>query len=141
MTGSPIWVTADDYGLTPAVNRGITQLVSSGAITAVSVMMHAGAHLEQLASLAALRPTLGLHLVFVEEAPLGPSSRLGGLLDRDGRFPSYPRLFGRLLANPALATLLRDEAEAQLDRYRASGLPLQFINSHQHVHLFPPLWR
>jgi chitin disaccharide deacetylase len=106
------------------------------------VMMHADAELGGLSNLLTLGPALGPHLVFVEERPLLPASLLGPLLDGEGRLPSsYARLFRLLLWRPGLLGLLRLEADAQLDRYLGRGLPVDFINSHQHTHLFPPLWR
>jgi predicted glycoside hydrolase/deacetylase ChbG (UPF0249 family) len=137
-----LWITADDYGLAPGVNQAIEALATSRAITAASVMVHDAARLESLDRLREAGIALGPHLVFVEEAPLLPVSVIGPLLERDGRFPrSYASLFARLLTRPRLATLLRKEAEAQIDRYLSLGLPVNLINSHQHVHLFPPAWR
>jgi hypothetical protein len=33
------------------------------------------------------------------------------------------------------------EMAAQMARFSSLGLPLSFINSHEHVHLLPPIWR
>jgi len=132
-------ITADDYGLSGDVNAAIHSLVKRGALSAVSVMVHGDAVLEQV---AALRPYVatGLHLVLVGERPLLPD-RLAPLLDAAGFLPaSYWRLFLALARRPLLLPLLGDEIAAQLARYRALGLPLHFINSHQHVHLLPPIW-
>jgi predicted glycoside hydrolase/deacetylase ChbG (UPF0249 family) len=105
-------------------------------------MVHDVARLESLARLKDAGIAMGPHLVFVEEAPLLPATVLGPLLEKDGRFPrSYGVLFAKLITRPWLATLLRMEAEAQIDRYLSLGLPVNLINSHQHVHLFPPIWR
>jgi predicted glycoside hydrolase/deacetylase ChbG (UPF0249 family) len=80
--------------------------------------------------------------VFVEERPLLSPSIMAPLLEGDGRFPrSYASLFVKLLACPGSTRLLRQEAEAQIDRYLSLGLAVNVINSHQHVHLFPPVWR
>lgn len=132
-------VTADDYGLSPAVNAGIEDAVARGAVTGVSVMMHPGADLERVGWMANVS---GIHLVLVEEAPILSSRLLGPLLDRDGRLPrDYGTLFRKIAADPRVARLLRLEAEAQVDRYVGLGLAVRFINSHQHVHLFPLVWR
>jgi predicted glycoside hydrolase/deacetylase ChbG (UPF0249 family) len=134
-------VTADDYGLAHGVNAGIAELVARGAVSTVSVMVHPNAELTQLSSLDGHGAELGLHLVFVDERPLLPVSEMRPLLTPDDRFIKYRALFRRLMLRPALCNLLRREAEAQVDRYLGLGLPLRFINSHQHVHMFPPIWR
>jgi predicted glycoside hydrolase/deacetylase ChbG (UPF0249 family) len=133
-------ITADDYGLSASVNAGIEQLARQGAISAASVMCHADAELGTAHALADSKIATGLHLVLVEERPRCPQ-RLEPLLDAYGNLPrTYTELFAALVRRPSLARLLCFEADAQLERYRSLGLPLNFINSHQHVHLFPPLW-
>jgi predicted glycoside hydrolase/deacetylase ChbG (UPF0249 family) len=126
---SALCLTADDYGLTAGVNAGIETLAAEGAITATSVMCHRDAVLDTTARLAGV--ATGIHLVFVEERPLTADAPFA----RD-----WKALFRRVLARPWLAARLADEARAQLARYRETGLPLHFVNSHQHVHLFPPIW-
>ena len=134
-------ITADDFGLDPAVNRGIVDLARQGALSSVSLMLHRDASLEGLSELVATGVALGAHLVFVEERPLVSADDLNGLLNSDGRLPSnWKELLTGLLFRPRWAAALGAEAAAQLDRFHDLGLSLSFINSHQHVHLFPPLW-
>jgi predicted glycoside hydrolase/deacetylase ChbG (UPF0249 family) len=142
MTAADLCITADDYGLDEAINRGIESLAASGAISAVSVMCHRGAQLQAARALPQTGAATGIHLVFVEEEPVLPADRLAGLVDRNGKLPrNYGVLFAQIAARPRVLEILRAEARAQLDRYRELGLPLDFVNSHQHVHLFPPIWR
>jgi len=37
----PIWLCADDYGISPAVSKGIRDLVAQGRLNATSVMVAA----------------------------------------------------------------------------------------------------
>lgn len=138
---TPLCITADDYGLDAAIDRGIEELAEAGAISAVSVMAHADAHLDP-AGLARLHKSgvaVGIHLVLVEERPL--SAAAAALVDGAGRLPAtWKALFARVVRRPASLAALAREAEAQVARHRALGLPLSFINSHQHVHLWPPIW-
>lgn len=134
-------VTADDYGLHRAVNAAIHRLARLRAIDAVSVMMHPEAVLEDVRELVGTQVELGLHLVLIEEKPLRPEL-LQGLLDGAGRLPgSWRALFMKVSLRPRLLDGLRQEMIAQIERYRSFGLPLCFINSHQHVHAFPLIWR
>lgn len=134
-------ITADDYGLTAEGNAAIEALAARGAVSAVSVMVHAGAELGGLDRLRATGVPLGLHLVLTRERPLSDALAGTSLLDGDGRLPgSWRRLFAKLTMRPRLRSRLGREAQAQRDRFLALGLPLAFVNSHEHVHLFPPLW-
>lgn len=131
-----LWITADDYGLSPAVNGAIEELAEQGAISAVSVMVHEGAELGSIERLARAGVAIGLHLCFTRERPL-----VRELGQRGGRLPAgYKHLFAQLTVRPGLLTRIADEADAQVDRLLAAGVAVDFINSHEHVHLFPPLW-
>ncbi len=138
----PLAITADDYGLTDGINKGIASLAQRQAITGVSVMCHPAARLEQTALLKNSGVLTGVHLVLSEERPLlTDDPGLNPILDRRGRLPdSRSRLFRLILLKPWVLPALKREVEAQINRFAELGLSLDFINSHQHVHLFPPLW-
>jgi len=136
-----IWITADDYGLHSDVNEAIEALARKGRLSAVSVMTHRDATLDDVRKLATERVFTGVHLTFTQERPLVDDSRLTPLLDREGRFPAdHWGLARRLLLSPRSLPALRREASAQIERFLGLGLPLHFVNSHQHVHLLPPIW-
>jgi hypothetical protein len=131
-----ICVTADDYGLSPGTNASIEALAAAGKLSAVSVMGHRDADLSSVARLAGAGVAVGLHLCFTAARPF-----VAALAGRDGLLPaSHLHLFAALAGRPSLLPLLRAEAEAQADRLLAAGVPLAFVNGHEHVHLFPPLW-
>lgn len=135
-----ICITADDYGMHPAINEAIETLADAGDISAAAVMVHEGAMLDTIARLRATGVALGLHLVFTQEQPV-----LAGLVDTAlapaGNLPASPYALVRtLVRRPYLRHSLFAELEAQLDRYVSLGLPLDFINSHEHVHEIPVLW-
>lgn len=115
-------ITADDYGIGRGVNAAIEQLAAMGRLQAVSVMVHEGAELDTLDTLRATGAALGIHLVFDE--------RPGG----------YKRALGRIAVPGAMAKLAA-ELEAQIERYLALGLSLDFVNSHEHVHVIPRVWK
>lgn len=129
-----ICLTADDYGLSPGINASIEALAEARAITAASIMAHRDADWSTLDRLAKTPIALGLHLCFTGERPLQRS--LGERFPRD-----YPRLFAALATKPSMVADLADEAESQYDRLQRAGISIAFLNAHEHVHLFPPLWR
>jgi predicted glycoside hydrolase/deacetylase ChbG (UPF0249 family) len=127
-------VTADDFGLRAENDDVIVAL--QDRLDAVSIAVHADA---TLARVRELRVATGLHLVLVGERPLVPRA-LEPILDGEGRLPiSWPWLFAALARRPSLA--IRTEIAAQIDRFLSLGLSLDFVNSHQHTHLFPLVWR
>ncbi len=134
-------MTADDYGMAPCVNQAIEELAAAGQIQAVAVMVHDDAVLDTLDRLRATGVALGLHVVFTQEAPVLPELR-GTAVAPDGRLLDSPyQLMRALVRRPGLARLLAAEIEEQARRYAALGLPLDFVNSHEHSHEVPPLWR
>lgn len=136
-----IWVTADDYGLDPGINEAIEVLAEKNRITAVSVMTHADAALDSVDNLPPESVYSGVHLTFTLERPLLDDIELDPLLDRSGRLPASHWVLAKKLAlHPRAVGALQREAEAQIKRFLGLGLPLNFVNSHQHVHLYPPLW-
>jgi len=136
-------VNADDLGLTPGVNRGILRAFQDGIVTSASLLVTGNAF-EDAVALARQNPQLdiGLHLALVEErAVLGPEG-LPSLVDEAGLFP---RTSGEFLRRAFLGRINWDEVEreiaAQIARFQEAGLRLSHLNSHQHLHMFPPVFQ
>ncbi len=133
MNSVPLCVTADDYGLSNDINRAIEWLAISSRLTAVSVMGHRDADLSSARRLSDSGVSLGAHLCFTRERPI---TRAFG-----GRLPSsYQHLFALVTRRPRVRTELLVEAQAQIQKLRDSGIKIDFINAHEHVHLYPLLW-
>lgn len=126
-------ITADDYGLSQGINAAIESLARASRISAVSVMGHRDADLSTAKRLADTGISVGVHLCFTHERPL--TQALGLRLP-----PTYAHLFGLVVTQPSLLKAFVAEAEAQVEHLRRAGLKLQFLNAHEHVHLFPVLW-
>ena len=137
----PIWLCADDYGISPAVSRGIRELVERGRLNATSVMVAAPsfdrAEADSLKTLnaGARRVAIGLHVTVT--GAFEPMSA-GYRPTRGGTFPSIPEKMVRgtlrLLDRDRLAV----EIAAQLKAFAGHfGQTPDFIDGHQHAHLFP----
>jgi hypothetical protein len=126
-------ITADDYGLSASVNAAIESLANASRLTAVSVMGHRDANLSTAHRLADAGVAVGVHLCFTRERPL--TRALGERLPG-----TYQQLFALALRRPSLSRALLAEAEAQIQKLETARLHVDFINAHEHVHLFPPLW-
>jgi chitin disaccharide deacetylase len=86
------------------------------------------------------RLRVGLHLVLVEGRPVLPTRHLPLLLDNTGRFRTdMVRLGLDIFVRPAARRQLAAEIEAQFEAFRATGIPLDHVNSHKHFHLHPTI--
>lgn len=125
-------VCADDYGLGPAVDRGILALAGQGRITALSCLVTSPRWPSSGAALQGCGAAAGLHVNLTEGEPLSPALRR--------QWPRFPSL-GRLIAQALLGRLpaaVGDEFQAQLHRFLAvRDQAPAFIDGHQHVHALP----
>ena len=82
---------------------------------------------------------VGLHIVLIDGSPLLPSRTLGR---RDGTFDDNPVLAGlRYFFRPGIRRALAGEIRAQFAAFRATGLSLDHVNTHKHMHLHPTVAR
>ncbi|MCC6890613.1 MAG: ChbG/HpnK family deacetylase [Hyphomicrobiales bacterium] len=136
-----IWLCADDYGISPAVSGAIRELIEQRRINATSVMVAAPSfHRSEAAALAQLRAggarvAIGLHLTL--SAPFAPLS--AGFTPLSGTtFPDYAALLAYGCLRRLDPAALRAEVVAQIRLFvHAFGYAPDFIDGHQHVHLFP----
>lgn len=116
-------VNADDFGLSPGVNRGVVEAHERGIVTSASLMVrHGGA--PEAAAYARARPSLslGLHLDLGEWACRG-----------DVWEPLYE------VVPLGDDRAVRDEITRQLAAFRRlAGRDPTHLDSHQHVHLEGP---
>jgi chitin disaccharide deacetylase len=135
-------VNADDLGLTPGVNRGLLRAFQDGIVTSASLLV-TGSALEHAVALAQQNPELdiGLHLALVEERAASDPGMLPTLVDETGRLPSTS---GEFLRRAFLGRINWAEVEceiaAQVARFENTGLRLSHIDSHQHLHMLPPVF-
>jgi predicted glycoside hydrolase/deacetylase ChbG (UPF0249 family) len=138
-----IWLCADDYGISLAVNAGIRELIARGRLNAVSVMT-AAAHLDSIEAVALdelnfgrKRAALGLHVTLT--APFAPLSEgFAPLLN--GQFLPLNKMMRAAIARRLNGEKLAHEVAAQIRAFVALfGRPPDFIDGHQHIHLFPQL--
>jgi chitin disaccharide deacetylase len=136
-----IRLCADDYGISPAVNSAIRDLIMRGRINATSVMVaapsFARAEARSLAILnsGAPRAAIGLHVTLT--APFRPLTKRFRP-SPDDAFPPLPALMKAALLRRLSGALLAAEIEAQLAAFAtAFGRAPDFIDGHQHVQLLP----
>jgi predicted glycoside hydrolase/deacetylase ChbG (UPF0249 family) len=130
-------LNADDFGLSPGVNRGIRESVEAGVIPSVSAM----ANFPCVSELIAFHRdfpavTIGGHLNPIVGRPVLPCREVPTLVDPDGRF--WNREFSARLRRGLIDMQeLEDELSAQVRVLRDLGIALSHLDSHQNEHLRP----
>lgn len=132
-------VNADDFGRSDSINRAVVRAHREGILTTASLMVNEPAAADAV-RLARENPKLGvgLHLTLVCGAAALRPERIPHLAGADGRFSDNAvAAGGRYFFNARCREELRAEIEAQVARFHATGLPLDHLNGHLHLHLHP----
>ena len=134
-------VTADDFGLHPAVNRAVERAAREGVLTAASLMVGAPAAADAVRRARELpKLAVGLHLVLADGCSVLPAASVPALVDAQGRFGNNMVRDGvRFFALPAVRRQLEAEIRAQFQAFADTGLTLDHVNAHKHFHLHPTL--
>ena len=132
-------VNADDFGRSHSINEAVIRAHQEGILTSASLMVNETG-CDEAIRLAKENPKLGvgLHLtLLVGRSALAPE-KIPGLVNPRGEFSNNPVGVGfRYFFNRRLRGQLRAEIHAQFDRFHATGLPLDHVNGHLHLHLHP----
>ena len=136
-----IWLCADDYGLSPGVNRAIRDLIERGRLNATSVMV-VGPSIGrdeisalQIAAANSPRCAIGLHVTLT--APFRPLTMHFRPLD-GGMFLPFPKLLRAGLLRRLDPEIIRAELMVQLSAFTEMfGRAPDFVDGHQHAQLFP----
>jgi hopanoid biosynthesis associated protein HpnK len=136
-------VNADDFGRTASINQAVIRAHREGILTATSLMVNEPA-CEEAVALARENPNLGvgLHLTLLCGHSALPPEQIPGLVNAKGEFTTNPPGAGfRYFFQRSLREPLRREIHAQFQRFHATGLPLDHVNGHLHLHLHPTVFR
>lgn len=135
-------INADDFGLCDSVNRGILKAHREGVLTSATLMANMpGAELA--VQIAKDNPFLGIgvHLTLTEGKALIPAVQIPSLVDADGRFLYRgEKLAMQSLIRPDIRKAVYQELGAQVRWVLDHGLKPTHLDSHKHIHCFPPLY-
>ena len=136
-------VNADDFGRSPSINAAVIRAHREGVLTSASLMVNEPACAEAVES-ARQNPTLGvgLHLTLLcGHSALRPE-QIPGLVNARREFSDNPAGVGiRYFCKRSLREQLRAEIHEQFAKFAATGLPLDHVNGHLHLHLHPTVFR
>ena len=132
-------ISADDFGLHPAVNEAVETAHRAGVLSAASLMVGAAAAPDaarRARSLPGLR--VGLHLTLADGQAVLPRPQIPDLVDADNRFHDNMAAAGwRFFAHRAVRAQLAAEIRAQFAAFANFGLKLDHLDAHKHFHLHP----
>jgi len=135
-------VCADDFGLTRGVNNGIVDCYKNGILRSASLLAN-GPELDHAVELSREHPELdlGIHLSLNDFAPVCPEIMRDLLDGRGFFFSSYLRVIKKISLIPGLGRRIQGEFRCQIEKILEKGVAPSHINSHKHLHLYPPLWK
>jgi predicted glycoside hydrolase/deacetylase ChbG (UPF0249 family)/glycosyltransferase involved in cell wall biosynthesis len=122
-------ISADDWGLDPAVNRGILNLAQKGIITRVSILSEAPAaivHLDELMAIPDMK--IGMHFNLTRNSFYESPTKL------------LAYLFSPAISFSAKKRHVERRFREQLDKFQNlfsdKRLP-HYVDGHHHAHVFP----
>jgi hopanoid biosynthesis associated protein HpnK len=136
-------VNADDFGLSPSVNAAVIRAHREGILTTASLMVNEPGF-DEAVKLAKENPRLGvgLHLTLLMGHSALPPEKIPGLVNARGEFSNSPVGVGMgYFFKSRLREQLRAEIHAQFAKFRATGLVLDHVNGHLHLHLHPAVFK
>lgn len=128
-------VAADDFGVSPRANRNTLYLLSLGKINRVGIMADGEISSKEVFELAHSGVKLDIHLdilnKFHEERQIRKSAVLRLL-----------EFLGKILTGKASSRKTQLDWERQIEKFHTLfGKYPDGINSHEHVHFFPPFFK
>ena len=135
-------VTGDDFGLSIPINESVSLAHKKGILTSTSLMV-AASEVNDAVARARKIPTLnvGLHLVLSNGRSCLPASDIPDLVNADGQFSNNLVISGfKMFFMAKMKQQLKDEIRAQFEAFKATGLHLDHVNTHNHMHLHPTVF-
>lgn len=132
-------VTADDFGASREINEAVERAHRDGILTSASLMIGAP-QASDAVERARRMPTLavGLHVALVNARPVSTRREVPNLVGRDGLFDTnLVRAGVRYALSPRVRRQLEAEIRAQFEAYAATGLALDHVDGHNHMHVHP----
>ncbi|WP_213806423.1 ChbG/HpnK family deacetylase [Granulicella sp. dw_53] len=137
-------LNADDFGLTPGVNRAIAELHQAGVLTSATLMA-TGPAFDDAVAIAHANPTLGVgcHITLVDGTPVAHPQSIPTLIGSDGKTlrPSLIDFTQALLRGDIHEDDIEREALAQLQKLQRAGIDVTHLDTHKHTHLFSAVAR
>jgi len=128
-------VSADDFGISPRSNRNILYLISLGKINRVGIMVNGEISPKEISELAHSGVKLDIHLDIPRK--LGADRK-----KRNGVIARTVEFLKNILTGKISTKKVASDWEQQIEKfYTLFGKYPDGINSHEHIHFFPPFFK
>lgn len=127
-------VTADDYGMSSAINKAIDCGIERGLITSTNVMTNMD-YYQESRKLRNSNVSVGIHWVLSCGKPVESADRIPTLVNTDGCFYSYPVFRNRYRKGLISDDDIKKELVAQYNRFKELLGKPDYWNTHQNVHV------
>ena len=137
--GSRLIFNADDFGRSRSINEAVVQAHREGVLTSASLMVNEEAF-DEAVELAGQNPNLGigLHITLICGHSALDQAAIPGLVNDRKEFTNNPVAAGfRYFWNKSLCQQIKEEIAAQFKKFKSTGLVLDHVNGHLHLHLHP----
>ena len=83
---------------------------------------------------------VGIHLVLVEEKPILPPNQIPTLVSNDQKLhKKYTNFLKNFMLGKISITDVEKELRSQIEKILATKIDISHIDSHQHLHIYPPI--
>ena len=141
-------INADDFGLTPGINRAVAELYQAGVVSSASLMANGPAFEDAVRVVRQMRSHagssagglgVGCHLVLVDGVPVSHPESIPTLIGGDGKTfrSSLGEFWQAALAGRIEAADLAREMQAQIQRLQRAGIDVTHVDTHKHTHALP----
>lgn len=141
MSDTTLIINADDFGWTDGQNQAVVLAHTKGILNRTSLLCN-GLAFDEAVEISGRLPGLGIgiHLTLNEGIPLLDAKYLPYLTRPNGNFHDGLQPLIRLWVTSKLSPHEAEaEWRAQIERALRAGIEPTHLDSHKHVHLFPPL--
>ena len=134
-------INADDYGYFKGVSRGILDGARNGVIRATGIMANSPDFDECITWLEGVETLdTGVHLNLTHGRPL--STQMTSCLGKwNGSFPGKFDIALAILTAKLPVQCVLEEWQEQIQRCLDAGLQISFLNTHEHIHMLPVLFK
>lgn len=134
---------ADDLGLLYAFNEGVRSAYQRGGLASTSLRANGYAYEHAVAEVLPACPGLGvgIHLCLNEAECVAPRACVSRLVGSDGCLRGGYAWLVRLARTPDGRNQIERELRAQIEKVIGDGVCVDHLNSHQHVHMIPDVFR
>ncbi len=138
-----IVINSDDFGLCEGINRGVLKALQHGVLKSVSIMPSGFAFDSAVEIIRQNRAVeVGVHLSLIEAVPVLSMDRISSLVNKSGYFVnSFFIFFIRYIFGKIKGEHIYRELCAQVERVKEAGFEINHLDSHQHIHLMPGIFR